>query len=296
MSLSSLQSLLRDAIEQRLRNSPGNIFFDQAEKKRRDYEAIDKKWAEEAGRDFLLTRDKQDQKNDLAKQELVNAGQIANTETVNTGAMARQMLMEDTKRSADLNTFNRGIFDTQADIYKTQVAGNAKQPDNTLRGKEIEVAASILNNSTTDPNSTQAQWAMRILNAGQQKVVPQTATPAAQPAQKQFSVSTSFDNRKDIELPSNVSLFREETPNPARQMIQDAQNVPTTAPVKSLVDQEAEFNKTRRSATGFSLFNSPMEASAMRKQQDIINSRPTETEEERKKKQAANIASMRGWL
>jgi len=201
MSLSSLQSLLRDAIEQRLRNSPGNIFFDQAEKKRRDYEAIDKKWAEEAGRDFLLTRDKQDQKNDLAKQELVNAGQIANTETENTGAMARQMLMEDTKRSADLNTFNRGIFDTQADIFKTQVMGNAKQPDSTLRGKEMEVAASILNNSTTDPNSTQAQWAMDILNARQRNVVPQTATPAVQSARQRLAPATASDDGKDIELP-----------------------------------------------------------------------------------------------
>jgi hypothetical protein len=134
-----------------------------------------------------------------SRQLLVNTGQLANTEAQNTGAMARQKLMEDTKRSADLNAFNRGIFDTQADIFKTQVLGNAKQPDNTLRGKEMEVAASILNNSTTDPNSPQAKWAMGILNSGQQPA--QTANPETQPAKKQFVPSTSFDNNKDTAIP-----------------------------------------------------------------------------------------------
>lgn len=179
--------------------SGGNIFEQAEKKKQREYDALDKKWAEEKKMDFLLQRDRQAQESDLAKQGLVNAGQLANTETVNTGAMARQRLMEDTKRAENLNDYNRGIFNTQADIFKTQVLGNAKQPDNTLRGKEMEVAASILNNSTTDPNSPQAKWAMGILNSWQQSA--QTANPAAQPEKKQFVPSTSFDNNKDTAIP-----------------------------------------------------------------------------------------------
>jgi hypothetical protein len=172
-------------------------------RKRRLQEMIDKATAERQGmvNEGANSRQLLVNTGNLDVQKESNTGQLAKTGLENTGAMARQMLMEDTKRSADLNTFNRGIFDTQADIFKTQVMGNAKQPDSTLRGKEMEVAASILNNSTTDPNSTQAQWAMDILNARQRNVVPQTATPAVQSARQRLAPATASDDGKDIELP-----------------------------------------------------------------------------------------------
>jgi hypothetical protein len=65
--------------------SGGTLWEQKEKKKQREYDAIDKKWADEAKMDFLLKRDKQAQENDLAKQGLVNQGQVARAETVNSG-------------------------------------------------------------------------------------------------------------------------------------------------------------------------------------------------------------------
>ena len=185
--------------------SGGNIFEREERKKKLEEE-----------RDFLLKRDRQAQENDLAKQELVNAGQLADTETVNAGAMARQKLIEDTKRAEDLNNYNLGVFETETkgnverfnaqttrgalDLENRIFDWQAKQPEKGFHEKEMEVAGTILKDNT-DPNSPQARWAMRILQGGQRNTVPQTANPETQPAKKQFVSSTSFDNNKDTAIP-----------------------------------------------------------------------------------------------
>jgi len=284
--------------------SGGNIFD-------RDH----KKKQLEAEQDFLLKRDRQMQENDLAKQTLSNRGSldVANIQRTgqadianinNTGQLTRQRLIEGTNYAKATNDYNADIFKTKADIFKTQAGFNVS----SFNAATDRMNPKVGTRSPGDDEIIKGIWADQSMTADQKLAMTakaraslsggiqgtsgapgQSSTDTRQTVRiGQPSVSSvNSDDGKDVNIPPAVSLFREETPNPVRQMIQNAQNVPNV-PEKSLDEREAEFNKTSRSAMGFSIFNSPKEAAAMRTQQDAKNASAAMTAEQRRKKQEEN--------
>lgn len=249
--------------------SGGNIFEQAEKKKQREYDALDKKWAEEKKMDFLLQRDRQAQESDLAKQGLVNAGQLANTETVNTGAMARQRLMEDTKRAENLNDYNLGVYKTESsgnvdrfnaqttrgdlDLKNRAFDWQSTQPQKGVLGEQLTAMTAMLNDPETTPLEKQRLRGI-ILNSITQQPGGQAQQNISTPAQ--FGQNAGYDfqqyDKPDIQ-PSASAVVSSTTAKP------------TIRKQKTLEEQESEWRAKNTSLVGnrLSLFNSPMEAQAL---------------------------------
>jgi hypothetical protein len=247
----------------------GNIFEQEEKKKRRDYEALDKKWADEANKEFLLEKDRQQQTNELAKQGLINSGQLANTETVNTGAMARQKLMEDTKRAEDINNYNLGVYKTESsgnvDRFKAQTDRGeldlknrafdwqSTQPQKGVLGEQLTAMTAMLNDPETTPLEKQRLRGI-MLNSITQQPGGQAQQNISTPAQ--FGQNAGYDfqqyDKPDIQ-PS------------ASAVVSSTTATPTIRKQKTLEEQESEWRAKNTSLVGnrLSLFNSPMEAQAL---------------------------------
>ena len=178
-----------------------------------------------------------------------NAGALNVARETNAGALARQTLMEDTARLNNARTYNLGL-------YKERVNENLGRFNAQTLRQEID-------------KKYNQDDILETLGSG---------------AKGQPTIKQETTKKGEIVVPSGNDKGSFNTPDTNGGA--SVKNVPSTP---TLEQRENEFNKTRRSATGFSFFNSPKEVEANKQYWDTVQKNATrETDEERKKRQARN--------
>ena len=171
----------------------------------------------------------------------------------NAGQLARQQLQQDFTNKQNIRTYN-------LDLFKERSAANTNRFNaQTLRQAAMDKSGvSNLAGSKEDPRSAlftalsqpgvTDEEAVRIKKMFDGIYGGGQPTAQRAPAGEQRNIQPPDVSRKG-------DYFTKDTTE-ANPAIPVAQNVP---PPKTLDEQEAEFNKTKRSATGFSFFNNPKE-------------------------------------
>jgi len=199
--------------------SGGNIFEQAEKKKKAEEEARAKITAMEANRDFLLTRDRQAQESDLAKQLAANAGR----------SPARMALSQDVSRLQEPSQgSSRGKQGggSMDEYIKAKLAANPMATDEELRKgwdtlnapppvaptaddvitmNYSQMSNDEFRNAVNNPNSAQPKvgwgYVEQVGGKGFTRVLGDTVSSGPQSARQRLAPATSFDNNKDTAIP-----------------------------------------------------------------------------------------------
>jgi hypothetical protein len=249
----NLQGLINEVLDMVKKRKGGtdDIFALNSKEEREREDDLLRKGSEEAYLKELRGRNTQ---LDVGKQS--GAGSLAVARENNAGALARQTLMEDTDRLNNARTYNLGL-------YKERVNENLGRFNAQTLRQEIGKKY----------NQDDILGTLGLGAKGQPTIKQETT-------KKSEIVVPSGNDKGSFITPDTNGGASVKTPIPV------VKNVPSTP---TLEQRENEFNKTRRSATGFSFFNSPKEVEANKQYWDTVQKNATrETDEERKKRQARN--------
>ncbi|AZF89932.1 hypothetical protein [Methanosarcina virus MetMV] len=255
----NLQGLINEVLDMVKKRKGGtdDIFALNSKEEREREDDLLRKGSEEAYLKELRGRNTQ---LDVGKQ--TNAGALNVARETNAGALARQTLMEDTDRLNNARTYNLGL-------YKERVNENLGRFNAQTMRQEIGKKY-----NQDDILGTLG------LGAKGQPTIKQEPTMKQETTKKGEIVVPTGNDKGSFITPDISGGTSVKTPIPV------VKNVPSTP---TLEQRENEFNRTRRSATGFSFFNSPKEVEANKQYWDTVQKNATrETDEERKKRQARN--------
>ena len=236
------------------------------------------------------TRTQLNNEGNLAVRKEQSAGELARQGLANVGAVdqarvAGQLSLEGHQASAEATKYVADQSLTGTKYKADSDAGSARYsgPDELLKAHQA-----IIRDSLVSPEDK--ALSMEYIQARTRQALgqPQGAAPDGVIGEKP-AASPSVAPPPALPAGGRSSTAPDLNMDFVSPVIQSAKNAP---PPKTLDQQEAEFNKTRRSATGFSLFNSPKEIEANKqywnKQNAVIAARPQETEEQKKKRQEQN--------
>ena len=255
---------------------------------RRDL-AVEKKKAldEENDRKRLLQRDIDE--GATARTRLTNEGNLAVTKEQSAGALARQGLanegavnqarvagqlaLEGHRAGAEATKYvaDQSLAGTK---YKADIDANSAKytgPDELLKAH-----SAIIKDPMVSPEDKQTSMEYIQHRTRQALGQPLSSAPDGVIGQKPAAAAPSVTPSVAPTLPARTTV------SPVSQPAKIA------PPPKTLDQQEAEFNANKRSATGFSFFNSPKQIEANKQYWKIENAKAQETEEQRKKRQEQN--------